>query len=113
MGIRVGKSKVLEARSQIDDVSETDNNGAGIELAGFDDNSCMVKISIPAEYMGATQESLEKVAEENEGIELAVLNNDDSAIFVVTKSVYEKMMKEYKEDSQTFYRRLFVNQIID
>ncbi len=60
-----------------------------------DENLLTVEITIPADYLGEdiTQEDLDQAVEEN-GYISAVLNEDGSATYVMSKSKHEEMMQE-------------------
>lgn len=67
------------------------SNNLEVEKGVFD-----VTINIPAEYMGeTTQEELDKNAKE-EGYK-AVLNDDGSVTYTMTKKQHKEMMKELEE----------------
>lgn len=77
------------AQEQFNDIGNIE-----VEVELFD-----VEITIPKSFIGdgATQESLNAVAEKNENINEIKLNDDGSAVYIMSKRQHENLMNEYAD----------------
>lgn len=87
---------VVETK-ETEDIAQEQFNDIGnieVEVELFD-----VEITIPKSFIGdgATQESLNAVAEKNENINEIKLNDDGSAVYIMSKRQHENLMKEYAD----------------
>lgn len=63
-----------------------------------DENLLTMEITVPAEFIeGTTQEELDIAVKEN-GFKSAVINEDGSATYVMTKGAHKKYMAQLKEE---------------
>ena len=99
--VRAETSDAVEETESADSSESTVDALDALESAGeveVDEGLFDVTITLPADYIdeGTTQEDLDKTAEEK-GYQSAILNEDGSVTYVMTKAQHQELLEDTKQ----------------